>query len=162
LGVVKGEVGSVVVVAAFETGKDKLCQGLNPIVSEQNKDVPAARFPGADPAFRWSFEQSLQAELFVAIYSAKDPTLVTVRKTIESIRTGSKPEAIALHSAALRNHLTSLARNRIADVDARIAPTSIAAVRRGLKTLNDEWKNEGHSFAYSQGKPGILVFKIAE
>ena len=162
LGIVKGEVKSVVVIAAFEAGKDKLSQGLKPMVVDQSKDAPALRFPSSDLTVRWTFERPLQSDLFVAIYAADDPILVTVRKTIESIRTGSKPEVIALHSATLRNHFASLARNRTTDVDARIAPTSIAAVRRGLKTLHDEWKNEGLPIVYSKGKPGILVFKIAE
>lgn len=38
---------------------------------------------------------------------------------------------------------------------------SIAAVRRGLKTLDTEWKEDSKPIAFGLAKPGVLVFPIA-
>jgi hypothetical protein len=43
----------------------------------------------------------------------------------------------------------------------RFPKASLAAVRRGLKTLDAEWKQDGRKIAYGPGQPGVLVFTIA-
>lgn len=42
----------------------------------------------------------------------------------------------------------------------RFPKASLAAVRRGLKTLDAEWKQDGRKIDYGPGQPGVLVFSI--
>ena len=49
----------------------------------------------------------------------------------------------------------------IVDPTKREPKASVAAVRRGLKTLDDEWREDSRAIPYGPGTPGILVFPIA-
>jgi len=47
--------------------------------------------------------------------------------------------------------------------DAERKPRSaIAAVRRGLKTLDDEWREDARTIEFGLGAPGILVFPVTQ
>lgn len=37
---------------------------------------------------------------------------------------------------------------------------SIAAVRRGMKTLDDEWRKDSRTISFGLGTPGVLVFPV--
>lgn len=43
---------------------------------------------------------------------------------------------------------------------ARFPKAPLAAVRRGLKTLDTEWRQDGRRIPYGPGQPGVLVFTI--
>lgn len=160
----KGVPGSVVVIAAFEAGKDQLHRRLAPVVVEHSKTAKAIHFPTEDASIVWPFSSDVTADLFVLICDENDPILPTLRKNIASLRSaleGRQEDAVLLQSVALRTRIATLMRNRTSDsFDARVAPSSIAAVRRGLKSLDHEWSDDSHPVPFSKGNPGLLLFKI--
>lgn len=160
----KGVPGAVVVIAAFEAGKDQLHRNLAPIVVEHAQSAKAAHFPAEASGVIWPFTDDDGADLFVLVCDGEDPILPTLRKNIANLQsalTGKQDDAILLQSVALRTRIATLQRNRSSDsFSARVAPSAIAAVRRGLKSLDHEWSDDSHSIPFSKGNPGLLLFKV--
>ena len=46
------------------------------------------------------------------------------------------------------------------DAAKRAPKSSVAAVRRGLKTLDSEWRQDARVLSFAPGAPGVLVFPI--
>lgn len=46
------------------------------------------------------------------------------------------------------------------DGDKRVPKSPVAAVRRGLKTLDGEWRQDARAIPFTAGSPGVLLFPI--
>lgn len=46
------------------------------------------------------------------------------------------------------------------DGETRVPKSPVAAVRRGLKTLDGEWRQDARAIPFAVGSPGVLVFPI--
>jgi len=68
----------------------------------------------------------------------------------------SLPEAAAPKAAVTRGNTEG-----VLGLGKKDPKASIAAVRRGLKTLDEEWTQDSRTIRFGIGKPGILVFPIA-
>lgn len=179
----KGPTGSVLVMVAFEPGKDELHRNLPPVIVENTGSEKSPRFPADEDKAIWPFtSEDEKADLFILLVHPDDPMKSSLLKNVTSLQSALKSgqsDAILLQSLSLRTRIGTLMRNRNSDaVEARIASSAIAAVRRGFtpgtttpgatkgarsfKSLEREWTEDSQPVPFAVGSPGLLLFKIGK
>ena len=166
LAIAKGCENSVVLIVAFDAGHDSLRAQLPPVMWKYSPTAPAARYPPASSDRVLPFEAiGKPIDLFVLMCKMDDPVAEQLRKQIENIEAAiaaDQPARTLLLTSGLRSGLTKLMRTQARSIEAPIAPNAIAAVRRGLTTLHDDWKDDSLPIRFSKDKPGLMLFKIEQ